>query len=651
MTSNDNRAVWDAPLEALEQSLIDHAATGELLDLRADILLAEDQPAVDLEMMQAWGPGHTIRAKLLRHLLTASQWPVHTKGVQLRGARIVGPFDLEFAALRCPLVLETCYFDSNRPVVLAYATGSLLRLRNCQLAGLNADRLVTQELDLEASSFTGAVRLVGASVTGLLSCRGARITLTGEHLTGEHRQALIADRVKVGDHVYLDEGFVAHGEVRLPDAVIAGSLSCRNAQITDTGTYFPALVADGVKIGGGVFLDHCTADGSVSLVGASIEGPLSFRNALITETDIAHRALVADAVKIGGGILLEDFKADGAVWLVGADTAGNLDCRDASISGDGKGRALVANSVRVGGDVFLGNLLAGGAAEFSDARVDGSLVMRDVEFSDPIALMAEGARIGQHLVWAPERPVTGLVSLERAQVHSLDDDWSNDRAYWPPAKRLRLAGFVYDGFGGTHHATWRQRLNWIRSQIREPVPGQPARFFDAQPYEQLARIYRQAGQDTQARRIAIARRSDMRRVMSRNRLHRAGNSLLDMTIRSGSPGRAIGMLLIVYLGAWVFFGAAQHQPDLMVPTQVTSSMRPAPSARVCTANYPCFYPAGYAIDSVMPLVSVGQAENWRPNGAADWGWVYVYGTWVITGLGWAFSTLTVAFYTGLARTD
>lgn len=70
-----------------------------------------------------------------------------------------------------------------------------------------------------------------------------------------------------------------------------------------------------------------------------------------------------------------------------------------------------------------------------------------------------------------------------------------------------------------------------------------------------------------------------------------------------------------------------------------------------TEKYPCFYPAGYAIDVVIPLINVRQADNWRPNADAPWGWSLVAGTWVATGLGWALSTLAVAGYTGLIRKE
>jgi hypothetical protein len=688
-------------LETCEQSVITHAVTGGLLDREGGAAPTVDQFPIELETMQAWGADRTIRAEVLQHLLTESQWPVHAKGVRLRGVRISGPLDLESATLRCPLVLEDCYLDSREPVVLTYSTVSLLRLVRCRLAGLSADMLVvTKEMDLTRSTFTGAVRLPGADITGQLNCSGAKIAgtdtynnalvaneakvggsvflndgftaagavqLHGADITGHlscggakisgtdtDNNALVADEVKVGGSVFLDDGFTAAGAVRLHGADITGTLSCNGAKISGTDTDNNALVADQVKVGGSVFLDDgFTANGAVRLPGADITGQLSCGGAKISGTDTDNDTLVADTIKVGGDVLLNDgFTADGAVRLHGADITGQLSCSAAKISGtDTDNNALVADQVKVGGDVFLDDgFTAAGAVRLLGASIDGGLFLRRATLADPVALQAQGARIGQQLLWAPARAVTGLVNLDRVHVNRLDDDWSKDGAYWPVAGQLRLAGFVYGGFGGEHLATCPHRLDWVRSQHQKPSPGLPARF-GAQPYEQLARVYRQMGHESDARRVAIARRNDLRAYGGLGRLRLAGNRLLDVTIKHGyQPLRAVGMLLTLFVAAVLFSFGAQHQHAVMVRAKDTSSPHPS-TALDCRASYPCFYPLGYAMDLTIPIIKVGQAENWRINGAAPWGLAFVGGTWVITGFGWAFTTLAVVGYTGLIRKD
>jgi hypothetical protein len=348
---------WTGRLEWPEKSLIRHAVTGEIRDLGHGSAPGKDQAPLGLEEMQAWGADRTIRAEVLRHLLVESEWPVHVKGVWLRGARITGPLDLESATLRCPLVLEDCYFESEQPVVVDYATVARLCLVRCRLAGLTADTVVVnKEVDLTRSTFSGAVSLISANIDSQLICRGA--TITG---TGTDGCALVADSVKVGGGMFLDGGFTAAGAVRLLGADITGQLSCRGATITGTGTGTGtetdgcALVADGVKVGGNMFLDGgFTAAGAVRLLGADITGQLSCRGATITGTDGC--ALVADGVKVDGNVFLDKgFTSYGALRLPGADITGDLTCSDVKITGtstDGWG-ALCLVGAHVGGGIRL----------------------------------------------------------------------------------------------------------------------------------------------------------------------------------------------------------------------------------------------------------------------------------------------------------
>jgi len=210
------------PLEPPEQVLLESASAGMYLDLAGD-------GRVDHQAMSEWGPGRTVRAAVLRHLLVGPQGDVDSKGVRLRGARISGQLDLESVALRWPLVLEDCYLDSPEPVSLDYATAPRIALSRCRVVGgLTANLLVvTTGLNLSGSTFEGVVLLFDADITGNLACRDTK--LTGSDQFGN---ALVGDRMKVSGSVHLDEGFTAAGAVRLAGANITGQLSCLDARIT-----------------------------------------------------------------------------------------------------------------------------------------------------------------------------------------------------------------------------------------------------------------------------------------------------------------------------------------------------------------------------------------------------------------------------------
>ena len=615
----------------------------------------------DPAAMKASEPSRAIRAAVLRHLLVAGDWPVHAKGVRLRGVRISGHLDLESATIRCPLHLENCYLDAPQPVILDYATVSLLTFTGCYLAGLTADTItVTKELDLSGSILTGPLRLRDADITGQLACTG--IQLTGPDLDGN---ALVADRIKVGGGVDLSGGFIAAGAVRLagaeitggldfsgakmtgadPDgtsldglrikvgggvklqrvvaagnvvlfgaqitgsldcgaaqltgagyrglleagemtlggdmhlnrftaagvsivgAQITGDLSCRGAQLAGVEEYgSTTLVADRIAVGGNVLLTHdFTAAGTVRLASAQISGDLKCSHARFAGADNQDDALNADEMKIGGNVLFDlGFNAEKAVRLVGAEITGNFQCRIANLSGaDRRGYSLRIDWMKVGREMFLGPYLtAVGTISLTEVRVNGSLWLqpwelaegKDAKGEDRVALMATGAQIGYVLSWAPGRPVNGLVNLEDATVGLLEDFWADPdgsewpNGHWPPADQglLRLGGFTYARIGGDPPANLEQRLAWIGSQPKRATARKRAEFV-TQPYEQLIRVYQQAGQDTEARTVAVARRRDLRRYGDLTRSRKVGNWLLDVTIRYGyQTWRAVVGLGAIY---------------------------------------------------------------------------------------------------------
>lgn len=326
MTSNHELPDWDGPLYEAELGLIERAASGELLDLERGPAPTDDQPVIELKTMQAWGADRMIRVEVLRHLLVESQWPVHAKGVRLRGARITGVFDLESATLRCPLVLEDCYFDSVQPLVFDYATVSLLRLVRCRFAGLSANLLtVTKEMNLR-STVTGAVVLVDAKITGSLD-------LSGAALTSDASPALYADRLQVdGDLRLIDFEATGSGNgapVQLIGAHISGALIAQDAVLTNnTG---PGLFADRLQVDGSLLLRRFEATGggsgeaAVRLVAAHIGGQINLSGAILTNN--TGPALLADNLQVDGSLFFGDLDDNtftatgsgdlGAVRLVG----------------------------------------------------------------------------------------------------------------------------------------------------------------------------------------------------------------------------------------------------------------------------------------------------------------------------------------------
>lgn len=688
----------------LEEEMRAKAATGELLDC--------GEGPFDLDAMQLWGEERAVTAAVLRDLLVEGHWPVHTKGVRLRGVKISGLLDLEGATLRCPLSLDSCYLDADDPACLDHATASRVALTGCQLAGLTANMLTARQIDLSRSTLrTGPLSLMCANITDDLICSGAHLIGTDSDLNalvaggmkvgasvyldqylddrftaagaiwlaraeiggdlacsgaqlGSNRDGigLLAEGVKVGGQAFLREGFATDGAVRLLGADITGDLSCRAARLGSDHDG-NALVADRMRVGGEVHLYRgFTASGAVMLNGADITGDLCLSGAQLTGTDHDGNALAADGMKAHHDVLLDSgpaddrgvrapFTAAGAVRLARADITGQLSCSGAQLTGaDHDGYALAADGMKVGAAVLLDQgFTAAGAVSLNFARAD-QLVLGPAKVAGANEITfnftATEAQIACELRWAPDGQFSGRVNLEDAHVGDLEDIWTptgeQAHGYWPSGGRLRLSGLTYGGLG---EASVKQRLQWIRSQYEGSKPA----AFAAQPYEQLADMYRQAGQDTEAREVAIARRRDLRKYGNLNWYRRFGNAFLDKTIRYGyQTWRAALGLAAVFVVFLVLSIIGQHQ-HVIVPLGDVKGLNPVPTATQCTSDYPCFYPFGYTVDTVIPIINVHQADHWGPDAHAPAGWLWVFGAWGATAAGWALATLLVAGYTGLVR--
>jgi hypothetical protein len=191
-------------LSAAERRLVECCARGE-----------EWMPeGCDGERPEAATPGNTIRAELIRFLALGGDdaHPVHENGVMVWGAWVAGTLDLHQCHAKVRMDLRRCHF-AERPIFIA--------------AHL-------PELDLHGSKLPG----------------------------------LWADGIMVARGIFLREGFVATGEVRLLGAEIGGNLECTNGTFSDADG--DALSAAGIKVTGSVFLREAEIVGAVDLVAARI---------------------------------------------------------------------------------------------------------------------------------------------------------------------------------------------------------------------------------------------------------------------------------------------------------------------------------------------------------------------------------------------
>src|SRR5215510_13340882 len=162
--------------------------------------------------------GETIRASMLRSLVSGEKVSLPPVGVVLHNAMIQGSLDLEGCHVTRPLVFQRCKFspiESARAAIsLRDATLKRVAFYECHIAGaVKADRVV-----IESAMF-----ITGTTLDGVLRLRGANI--------GE---ALAMDSIKInhrGDTAVLADGMRLGGPWVLRAAEIAGEVRFASARI------------------------------------------------------------------------------------------------------------------------------------------------------------------------------------------------------------------------------------------------------------------------------------------------------------------------------------------------------------------------------------------------------------------------------------
>jgi hypothetical protein len=409
-----------------EVKLIDAAKLGAVADYSSG-KSEENDPARGA----SWGPERTIRSEILKMLLLSEDpnWPTHRKGIQVSGAKIVGPLELQSGDTGS-VAFRSCYFDDQ--IYLTDAKVGTLTLSGTRVVGVRADRLKAAGGVCLNAGFTSemVVSFVGANIDDSLDLSGAK-------LKGRFGSALDLTNLRIRHDVSLNDGFHANGIVSLLGATISGDLLCANGTFEGGANY--AIVA----------------------TRASIAGTISF----------GQRFLVS------GGLRLE--------W---AKIGGNLACYDGTIQGHrDTGIAMSADGIAIDGSVFFGGLAANGEVRFvsADIKVDfecsGGAFVATKRNS---ALTLARATIGRALILEGMR-ATGVVLLSQARVGSLIDD----SASWPSANCLELDGFVYDGLAREAPTGAKDRLVWLELQPSfHPQPyRQLARILREQGHDDDAR--------------------------------------------------------------------------------------------------------------------------------------------------------------------
>jgi hypothetical protein len=445
-----------------------------------------------------------------------------------------------------------------------------------------------------------AVRLRGASVSGRLNLGGlplrcplelygcylggrldlAKAEAPDISLRGSHLMQRLSGRyLRLTHNLSLTGGFRCHGRTDLRYAHIGGTLDGEQATLTNPNG--EALTADGLTVDGDVFLHSAQVTGELRLLGAKIGGQLVCKQATFTNPrpvlnvngqmqNTNGRVLFADRLTVDASMLLNGARVTGELRLLGAKIGGQLVCDQATLTNPG-GAALILARASITGAVLIHPAGLAGSIDLTDARVGG---------------------------------------------------WSDDQCTWPTA--LLLEGFVCGTIDAPNIGT-KQRLEWLRLHKDGYLP---------QPYEQLAGMYRRAGNDQDTRTVAIAKQKTRRAQVKpwwARWLSQAWSCLLRVTIGYGYRPA----LVLPYLAGLFAIGCAVFNHAY------PNDLRPAKSG----PEQLDFNPARYTLDLLLPVANLHQREAFVPHGYAAW---WAFG---LTLTGWLLAAVVVAGLTGVFKRD
>jgi hypothetical protein len=571
--------------------------------------------------------------------------------VRLIGARIGGSLDLTGASIESPgtglaldlgeAVIEASLFLIDAPEGRRPLIRGRIDMGQARIGG----QFLIRNASLEARA--------GAPVGSAYSRSRADGT------------ALSAPRLLVGAELTFDGTCQVNGGIDLSMSQL-GSVSVRPGcsllapgrtalDLTNTELLSTFTVGEGVPV-----------QGTVRLSGARIHGNLRLRGAVLSAPE-GGSLLAAQGVTVDGEAELQNLRATGGDLGFRAATIGSfLDAAGAKLHNPG-GYTMNLVQANVKGSVRLvDGFESTGEVVLNRATIDGRLICTQGAFhqegpdgpdGEPDAIEAISATIrsGMDLGW---KSISPRVDFTNSRTSFLADDPGT----WP--SRYVIVGFTYDRFEqpqGAARWPWDHaaRAAWLNRQA----------LYDAGPYEQAARVFREHGYTAGAEAILIAQRRHARRVIAGPgmRLRRALDRAFSATVGYGyRPRRVLWLLAILLILVIASLEAPATQATMRATTAaglVFSTRGPAPGtgqagpARAPAARSDacgggavrCFNPVLYAIDTVVPLVSLEQRSTWYPDPSLRYGAFMQWWLNAATLLGWVLSSIFVLSLARLSR--
>ena len=529
-------------------------------------------------------------------------------------------------------------------------------------------------VDLDGSTIDHDIVLYNCEIDGDITLRGSKTNTVG--FESSKIKSLLGDRMEVSGSVFLRNGFHASGEVRVLGAKISGNFECDNSKFSAAGN---ALHCDGMEVGGSVFLRNgFHASGEVRLPGAKIAGYLVCTNGYFAAKGTS---LIAQNIKVGGNLFLDDgFQASGEVDFRNAHVGGSVYCDNAIFSC--KNQSLVFNRAVIDGMVLLGKgLMSAGQVSFAGAKIGRDFSVQGVSLEGNPSLQLRNAEIRGTLTWRGIKYAHGQLDLTGVSCR----DFSFDEYSWKKPKEIRLTDFAYKSFTelpkGADGDFWRE---WLEKQPKSHLQTK----FRPKPYEYLADILSDMGNEEESRAVRIAKQEQQTEFIQKYQprpkkpvarmLRRLSifwrravlGPFVDYGYRPGRAGLYLG--LIGLAGAFIYWWAAAAgiitpaNPLVYKEAHLKSGLI-SPECKInwvyvsknCKDTMPSehseFQPFWYSFDVLLPVVNLRQQDDWSPrvthvDGSNWWaGRLVRWWEWFQISAGWVLSLLFVSAIGGIIK--
>ncbi|MEL7047730.1 MAG: hypothetical protein AAFO75_02010, partial [Pseudomonadota bacterium] len=507
---------------------------------------------------------------------------------------------------------------------------------------------IREDLVLDRLSINGAghgLQADGVNVGGHVACDGLQSAGVLDL-----KQSQIGRNIDIHDAVFGDgtRGIDLSSARLAADLSIAkskaiGLINLRRAsvahavRVTRTRIYGGrySLLADGLRVGEDAQFSHSFFFGAVALNTAQIGRSLILSSAVMKVEQ--GEAFAAAAAQVARDVLFNDgFQSSGGIVLQGAVIGHRCDFSNGRFVSS----ALARNGAARNTDL---NAILSPDSEVADQQDAAALCGIDTD-TTVLGLSALRAEVlifgGDHT----DRPIRGIVDLRQARVvrfmdcqavWALSDVERARDVHGADIDHWKLVGFTYDvllnptgldptalgtgrngrvagGPSGGHKRVSDQRLKWLYGQSEDDLDV----GMSPQPWQQLQSVLMAAGLSHDAEDVAMAQRSFVANHPA-TPAYRAWVEQIWGTLAGYGyrPWRCFGWLIAtcVLMAAIVAVAASTCRVSTCADQTVfVMTKAGGETAASASSAYPAFNSMLYAVDLVIPGLSLNQQDHWRP---------------------------------------